>query len=194
VRAVRLAIPEVVVLETAVHRDARGAFLETWRADSHAEAGVPGPFAQDNLSVSIRNVLRGLHYQWRRPQGKLVTVLRGRIFDVAVDVRAGSPAFGRWVGAELDAERGQQIWIPPGFAHGFAVLTDEAIVAYKCTAAYDPGGEGTVLWNDVVIGIDWPVSDPILSDKDRRGTPLRDVAPERLPRWSGQPAIHAPEP
>lgn len=179
------ALPGVLLLEPRVFRDERGWFLETWRDARYAEAGVAPRFVQDNVSVSRRGVIRGLHYQEPGAQGKLVSVLRGRVLDVAVDVRAGSPTFGRWVGYELSDENGHQLWIPEGFAHGFSVLSGEAVFAYKCTAPYVPAGERTVRWDDPDLAIDWRVADPVVSDKDREGRFLRDLPAEHLPRYPG---------
>lgn len=160
------ALPGVLLVQPVTHRDARGHFLETFHADRYAQAGIPGPFVQDNLSLSQRGVLRGLHYQWPRPQGKLVFVLQGEIFDVAVDIRRQSPTFGRWVGVTLSADNHQQLWIPPGFAHGFCVTGDCALVTYKCTDYYAPECERAIRWDDAEIGIVWPVSAPMVSGKD----------------------------
>lgn len=159
-------LPGVLVIEPAVHRDQRGFFLETYHEARYDEAGIPGPFVQDNHSRSMRGVLRGLHGQGRQPQGKLVRVLLGEIFDVAVDIRAGSPTFGRWTGVALDAQSFRQIWIPPGFLHGFCVLSEWAEIEYKCTAPYDRDDEIGVVWNDPDIGIAWPIEKPAISPKD----------------------------
>jgi dTDP-4-dehydrorhamnose 3,5-epimerase len=159
-------LPGVLVIEPAVHRDQRGFFLETYHEARYDEAGIPGPFVQDNHSRSMRGVLRGLHGQGRQPQGKLVRVLLGEIFDVAVDIRAGSPTFGRWTGVALDAQSFRQIWIPPGFLHGFCVLSEWAEIEYKCTALYDRDDEIGVIWNDPDIGIAWPIEKPAISPKD----------------------------
>jgi dTDP-4-dehydrorhamnose 3,5-epimerase len=155
-----------------VARDERGLFLETWRADTFAAAGVADVFVQDNYSRSTRGTLRGLHWQWRKPQAKLVRVVAGSIFDVVVDVRRGSPTFGRWVGLELSAETFRQLYIPIGFAHGFCVTSEVADVEYKCSDVYDPGGEAGLIWNDPGLAIDWPVKDPLLSPKDSRNPAL----------------------
>lgn len=166
-RVTRMSIPEVVLFEPTVHRDDRGYFLETYRRDRYAEAGVPHDFVQDNRSKSTKGVLRGLHAQRARPQGKLVQCVQGKIFDVAVDLRRGSPTFLRWVGATLTGDAANQLWVPPGFAHGFCVLSATATVEYKCTAPYDPTDEMRIAWNDWKIGVNWPVRAPILSEKDR---------------------------
>ncbi len=160
------AIADVLLVQPQVHADARGYFTETFHAERYAQAGIPGPFVQDNLSFSQRGVLRGLHYQWPRPQGKLVCVLQGEVFDVVVDIRRDSPTFGRWLGVTLSAENHHQLWIPPGFAHGFCVTSDTAQVAYKCTEYYAPENEHSIRWDDADIGIAWPVSAPLLSGKD----------------------------
>ncbi len=170
-------LPGVLVLTVPVYRDARGAFCETFNRRAMAEAGLPVEWPQDNFSLSTKNVLRGLHYQITQPQGKLVRVTHGAVLDVAVDLRRSSPAFGRHVAVELTAESGEMLWIPPGFGHGFLVLTDVAGFAYKVTDYYSPGGERTVLWNDPDVAIPWPVKaeDVIVSGKDRGGVRLRDA-------------------
>ena len=155
--------------------------METWHREKYEKAGIGKPFVQDNRSHSKDGVLRGLHYQLARPQAKLVFAVTGRIFDVAVDIRAGSPTFGRWTGAELSMENRRQIYVPEGFAHGFVVLSDFADVIYKCTDFYAPGDEYGILWSDPDIGIDWPVTAPILSDKDRQAPSLRQVPKDHLP-------------
>jgi dTDP-4-dehydrorhamnose 3,5-epimerase len=159
-------LPGVTLIEPDVYRDARGFFLETWHQQKYAEAGIAGPFVQDNHSHSTRGTLRGLHAQRRRPQGKLVRAVAGEMFDVAVDIRPGSPTFARWVGFVLSGENFRQLWIPPGFAHGFCVLSERVHVEYKCTDFYDGGDELALAWNDPRIGIDWPIRDPVLSPKD----------------------------
>ncbi len=182
-------LPGVVLVEPRIFRDDRGYFLETWSAAAYGPAGLPGRFAQDNLSCSAPGVLRGLHYQFPTGQGKLVGVIRGEVFDVAVDIRVGSPTFGKWEGARLSAENGRQLYIPPGFAHGFLVLGGEpALFAYKCTEGYDPSGQCSILWDDPDLAIDWPDaadSPPLLSPKDRDAPRLRDVPESRLPRHGG---------
>jgi len=179
-----LSLPEVLLVQPALHRDARGRLAESWSRDRYLEAGLPGSFEQDNVSWSAGGVLRGLHVQSPCEQGKLVSVLRGEILDVAVDVRRGSPTFGQWVAAPLTAEPMLQLWIPPGFAHGFAVLSDDAILSYKCTARYSPEAETTILWDDPDLGIEWPLKEPRVSLKDRAGVRLRDVPAERLPTFA----------
>lgn len=166
-------------IEPKVFGDARGFFVETYREQRLMEFGVPA-FVQDNHSRSMRGVLRGLHYQLQQPQGKLVMVARGAVFDVAVDIRRGSPTFGQWYGAVLSDENHHQLYIPPGFAHGFCVLSEDADFLYKCTDYYAPQGERAIAWNDPDIGIDWPLAEPRLSDKDSRAPRLRDLLPEDL--------------
>jgi len=178
VKVERTAIPEVLLLEPKVFGDARGFFYESYNRRTFAEAtGVDAEFVQDNHSRSSKNVLRGLHYQVRQPQGKLVRVTAGEIWDVAVDLRRSSPSFGRWVGMTLDAAARRMLWIPAGFAHGFVVLSEQAEVLYKATDYYAPEHERTLLWNDPALGIAWPLAgepavQPTMTDKDRRGTPL----------------------
>jgi dTDP-4-dehydrorhamnose 3,5-epimerase len=181
VKATRLAIPEVVLLEPKVFGDARGFFFESFNQRAFREAtGLDVPFVQDNHSRSARGVLRGLHYQVKQPQGKLVRVARGRVFDVAVDVRRSSPTFGRWVGAELSEENQHQLWVPAGFAHGFVVLSDSADFLYKTTEYYAPEHERCIAWNDPAIGVEWPlaaagIAAPVLSAKDAAGARLREA-------------------
>jgi dTDP-4-dehydrorhamnose 3,5-epimerase len=170
----RTALDGVVLVTPTVHGDERGFFLETWREDRYAELLSPGErFVQDNHSRSRRGVLRGLHFQTRKPQGKLMRCVAGEIFDVAVDIRSDSPRFGQWVGVRLTGENKQQLYIPPGFAHGFQVLSESADVEYKCTDYYDPAGEGGVRWDDPTLAIDWPLADPLVSPKDRELPLLR---------------------
>ena len=164
------------LIEPRVFRDSRGSFVETWNEERYRELGIVGPFVQDNASVSSRGVLRGLHYQSPHPQGKLVSVLEGEVLDVAVDLRSGSPTFGQWCGYPLSAENGHQLYLPPGLAHGFLTLSERAVFSYKCTDYYTPHAEKTLLWNDPDIGIEWPIADPILSEKDRAGLRLAETA------------------
>lgn len=179
------ALPEVLLLSTRILRDDRGAFRETWNDARYARAGVREPFVQDNVSISTRDVLRGLHLQHPTGQGKLISVLHGTIYDVAVDVRGGSPTFGQWCGEQLTADGGEQLYIPPGFAHGFLVVGDEALVTYKVTAPYDAAAELTIAWDDPDLGIAWPLAGtPKLSARDAVAPRLRDVPAERLPRWA----------
>ena len=168
------AIPEVLILEPRVHQDARGFFLESYNQRTFGDAtGLDVDFVQDNQSFSVRNVLRGLHYQVRQAQGKLIQVMAGEIYDVAVDLRRSSPTFKQWVGVNLSGGSHRMLWIPPGFAHGYLVLSEHAIMLYKVTDYYAPEHDRTLLWNDPELGIAWPLAaEPILSDKDRRGAPL----------------------
>jgi len=170
------AIPEVRILEPRVFGDARGFFLESWNARAFAVAGIRAEFVQDNHSRSTRNVLRGLHYQVRQPQGKLVRVVLGEVYDVAVDLRRSSPTFGRWMGAKLSAENKRMAWIPAGFAHGYLVLSDFAEVLYKATDYYAPEHERSIAWNDPDLAIEWPLTGaPVLSAKDAAGARFRDA-------------------
>ena len=177
-------IPDVILIEPDVHRDARGFFLETWHQRKYAEGGVSGPFVQDNHSNSRRGALRGLHAQRERPQGKLVRVVQGEVLDVAVDIRRGSPTFGKWVGDRLSGENLRQLWVPPGFAHGFCVLSESVHLEYKCTDFYDASDEIAVAWNDPEIGIEWPIVSPTLSAKDAAAPPLGALL-DQLPPWKG---------
>jgi dTDP-4-dehydrorhamnose 3,5-epimerase len=174
-------LPGVRLIETRVFLDERGHFLEVWREDRYAAAGVEGPFVQDNASFSRRGVLRGLHYQHPCAQGKLVSVAAGEVFDVAVDVRRGSPHFGRWVGFVLSGENGRQLWIPPGFAHGYLTTSEWAVFTYKCTEYYDAGADRSVAWNDPDIGVEWPLGNPLLSPKDAAAPKLADLPRDQLP-------------
>ena len=167
-------LPGVLVIMPDVFKDPRGFFFESYHAGKYAEAGIAAEFVQDCHSKSTRGILRGLHAQHRKPQGKLLRVLQGEIYDVAVDARRSSPHFGEWVGVTLCSEDHRQIYVPPGFLHGFCVVSETAEVAYKCTDVYDPGGEVTVAWNDPEIGIIWPISAPVLSEKDRQAKSLRE--------------------
>jgi dTDP-4-dehydrorhamnose 3,5-epimerase len=164
-----------------VFGDDRGFFYESYNKAAFAEAGISAEFVQSNVSRSARGVLRGLHYQWPHPQGKLVSVLEGEVYDVAVDIRRGSPTFGQSTGVMLTADNHRHFWIPEGFAHGFCVVSDFATFTYQCTALYDRAGDAGIRWNDAALAIDWPVSDPLLSNKDRATPFLHDVAAERLP-------------
>ncbi len=174
---IETAIPGVLIIEPRVFGDARGFFMETWNAAGFAAAGLDLTFVQDNHSRSQKGVLRGLHFQNPGPQGKLVRVTSGAVFDVAVDLRAASPTFGKWVGVELSATNKRMFWVPEGFAHGFLTLEDDTDFLYKCTAPYAPQSEFTLAWNDPAVGIDWPLAglDPLVSDKDARGLALADV-------------------
>jgi dTDP-4-dehydrorhamnose 3,5-epimerase len=171
------SLPGVLLLTPRIHRDNRGAFWETWNLNSAAEAGLPSTWVQDNFSVSKKNVIRGIHYQVIQPQGKLVRATHGAVLDVAVDLRRSSPTFGKHVAVELTGENGRMLWIPVGFGHGFAVLTEEAGFAYKVTDGYCPQGERTIVWNDPDIAIPWPVApgSAIVSEKDRQGSALKQA-------------------
>lgn len=176
----------VVIVEPKVFADPRGFFLETWNAERYGAAGLPSAMVQDNLSSSARGVLRGLHYQYPEPQGKLVYVLAGEVFDVAVDIRVGSPTFGRWVGVTLSADNKRQLFIPAGFAHGFCTTSDQALFAYKCTQLYRPQYDRGLAWNDPEIGVRWPIAAPLLSEKDAQAPRLREISEDRLPNWTAR--------
>jgi dTDP-4-dehydrorhamnose 3,5-epimerase len=164
---IKTKLDDCVIIEPKVFGDERGFFLETFQAERYtSEAGITLPFVQDNHSRSSKSVLRGLHFQKTKPQGKLVRVVRGQVYDVAVDIRKGSPTYGQWEGLILSEENKTQLWVPPGFAHGFVVLSDTADFEYKCTDYYDPSDEGSILWNDSDLDIPWPIDNPILSNKD----------------------------
>ena len=176
-------LPGVLIIEPKVFGDARGYFLETWQQHRYEEIGINDKFVQDNVSFSSRGVLRGLHYQNPHAQGKLVSVLQGEVFDVAVDIRIGSPTFGQWMGVSLSGDNHRQLWIPPGLAHGFCVVSDTVYFTYKCTDVYSPLAEGGIAWNDPDIGITWPIAEVKLSEKDKAYPRLKDVPAERLPRY-----------
>jgi len=180
-------IPGVLLIEPRVFGDERGFFVESFQHERYAEVGIDGPFVQDNHSRSARGVLRGLHYQLRHPQGKLVRCSRGSVFDVAVDIRRGSPTFGQWYGGVLDDVTHKQLWIPPGFAHGFCVLSEEADFEYKCTELYHPEDDYGVAWNDPAVGIEWPIDEScaVLSAKDSALPRLSNVDPDQLPSFAG---------
>lgn len=175
------SLPGCTLIEPAVFGDSRGFFFETWNAERFADQGLPGNFVQSNVSSSERGVLRGLHYQWPRPQGKLVTVLQGEVYDVAVDIRRGSPTFGRWEAFILSGQNRRQLWIPPGFAHGFAVLSDTALFNYLCTDVYVKEVDAAIRWNDADLAVDWPITAPTLSAKDQQAPFLKDISEDRLP-------------
>jgi dTDP-4-dehydrorhamnose 3,5-epimerase len=170
----------LLILEPKVFGDARGYFLETWNRNRYREAGLEADFVQDNVSFSRRGILRGLHFQNPKPQGKLLQVLQGEVFDVAVDIRRSSSTFGKWHGLMLSAENKRQFYIPPGFAHGFAVISDTALFHYKCTEFYSPTDEMSIRWDDPEIGIEWPLTEPLLSDRDAKALRLREAPAERL--------------
>jgi dTDP-4-dehydrorhamnose 3,5-epimerase len=178
VNLIPTAIPDVLVIEPKVLGDRRGYFFEAWKADLFTQAGVKETFVQDNQSSSSQGVLRGLHYQIQQPQGKLVRVISGAVFDVAVDIRQSSPTFGQWVGQELSAENHKSLWVPPGFAHGFYVLSEQAEFIYKCTDYYAPQHERVIRFDDSDLGIDWPLipgTQTVMSDKDLNGTAFQDA-------------------
>ena len=170
-----------LIIEPDTFRDKRGYFMETYHKEKYEQLGLGTHFVQDNLSYSVRGALRGLHYQYPNAQTKLVQVIKGEIFDVILDIRRGSPTFGQWTGVNLSDKNNRQFYVPAGFAHGFCVLSDSTIVSYKCSEFYAPESEGGILWQDPCVGIIWPVSDPLLSDKDRNYPCLNDVPEGRLP-------------
>jgi len=180
------ALPDVLLIEPRVFGDSRGFLFESWSAERYAQHGIGARFVQDNISLSRRGTLRGLHLQQPHAQAKLVHVLEGEVFDVAVDVRVGSPSFGRWVGANLSGTNKLQMYIPEGFAHGFCVLSERALFAYKCNETYHPESELSVAWNDPALGIEWPLSSPELSSKDAVAPRLAELT-ARLPRYQGGP-------
>jgi dTDP-4-dehydrorhamnose 3,5-epimerase len=176
-------LPGVVIIEPQVFEDKRGLFMETYHQRRYREGGIAGVFVQDNLSHSVRGILRGLHYQLNHPQAKLVQVVSGAIFDVAVDIRRGSPTFGQWSGVHLSADNHRQLFVPEGFAHGFCVLSATADVLYKCTNFYAPDDEGGILWSDPDINIAWPLQTPILSEKDSKYKTLKEIPSQKLPSY-----------
>ncbi|MFN3198357.1 MAG: dTDP-4-dehydrorhamnose 3,5-epimerase [Bradymonadia bacterium] len=179
-----MRLPGVQLIVPRIFGDERGSFAEVWHSAGYGKMGVPASgesFVQDNLSVSRKGVLRGLHLQHPNGQGKLVSVLSGRIFDVVADVRLDSPTYGEWLGVHLDGVSRHQLYVPSGYAHGFLALEDDTVVQYKCTAFYSPGDELSVIWNDPTLGIDWPISDPIQSVKDAAASKLTEIDPARLP-------------
>lgn len=175
-------LPGVILIEPDVHRDERGFFLESYNRRKYGEAGIAGPFVQDNHSRSVGGSLRGLHAQVRRPQGKLMRVVAGEAFDVAVDIRRGSPTFGRWAGFRLSGENFRQLYVPPGFAHGFCALSGTLDLEYKCTELYDPEDEIAIFWNDPDLAIDWPLAEPVVSPRDRAAPRLKEIL-DRLPAY-----------
>jgi dTDP-4-dehydrorhamnose 3,5-epimerase len=181
VKIVQTQLPGCVVLEPRVFGDSRGFFFEGWNKERFEAEGLQMDFVQSNVSSSSRGVLRGLHYQWPRPQGKLVSVLEGEVYDVAVDIRQGSPTFGKHASVILSAENRRQFWIPEGFAHGFAVLSESALFHYMCTDVYVAEADSGLRWNDADVAVDWPVSNPTLSAKDEAAPFLKDIAEDRLP-------------
>ena len=183
-RLVETGLPGCVVIEPQVFEDERGTFFESFNRDRLAAHGLAPEFVQGNVSSSARGVLRGLHYQWPNPQGKYVSVLEGEVWDVAVDIRRGSPHFGRWAAVLLSADNRRHFWIPEGFAHGFVALSERALVSYLCTATYDAAADAGIAWNDAGLAIDWPLARPQLSPRDAKAPFLSDVAPERLPAYA----------
>ncbi len=183
-KIVETRLPGCVAIEPDVFGDPRGFFYESYNAEKYRAAGLDLRFVQSNVSRSARGVLRGLHYQWPNPQGKLVSVVEGEVYDVAVDIRRGSPTFGQWAGVILSAGNHRHFWVPEGFAHGFVVLSEFATFSYQCTNLYDAKADAGVRWNDAAIAIDWPVSAPLLSGKDEKAPLLADIAPERLPVYA----------
>ncbi|MDA0843609.1 MAG: dTDP-4-dehydrorhamnose 3,5-epimerase [Bacteroidetes bacterium] len=176
-KVIETKLKDCVIIEPNVFGDERGFFLETFQAERYAaQAGIILPFVQDNHSRSARGVLRGLHFQINKPQGKLIRVVKGEVYDVAVDIRQGSPTFGQWEVIILSEENKTQLWVPPGFAHGFVVLSDTADFEYKCTDYYDPSDEGSILWNDPELNIPWPIDNPKLSEKDANAKKLADLS------------------
>ena len=180
-KVIESGLPGCLVIEPQVFGDERGFFYESFNHDKLAAHGLHSTFVQGNVSSSTRGVLRGLHYQWPKPQGKLVSVLEGEVWDVAVDIRRGSPTFGRWTAVVLSAGNKRHFWIPEGFAHGFVTLSERALFTYLCTATYDRTADAGIRWDDPALAIDWPVSMPLLSDKDARAPLLGDVPGDRLP-------------
>lgn len=178
------ALPGCLLFEPKVFGDDRGYFFESWNRAAFAEHGLSPVFVQGNVSSSVRGVLRGLHYQWPNPQAKYVSVLEGEVYDVAVDIRRGSPHFGRWTAVVLNADNRRHFWIPPGFAHGFAVTSERAVFNYLCTAPYDRTTDASIRWDDPRLAIDWPVAAPELSDKDLRAPLLAEMPEERLPVYT----------
>jgi dTDP-4-dehydrorhamnose 3,5-epimerase len=178
-------LPGVVIVEPDAYADRRGRFFESWHQDRYRQVGLPAHFVQDNVANSVQGVLRGLHYQHPDAQGKLVFALAGEVFDVAADIRSGSPTWGKWVGVELSGENTRQLYVPPGFAHGYCVTSATAVVAYKCTAYYDATCDRGIRWNDPTLAVSWPVDVPILSDKDARAPLLADLSADALPSHYG---------
>jgi dTDP-4-dehydrorhamnose 3,5-epimerase len=180
----KTSLPGVILIKPDVYHDPRGLFVETYHLRTYSESGISRSFVQDNFSHSRKNTLRGLHYQLNNPQGKIVYVISGEIYDVAVDIRRGSPTFGEWTAARLSSENRHQVFIPEGFAHGFCVLSETADVIYKCTDFYSPGDAYGIIWSDPDIAINWPVDEPFLSDKDQRNPKLSDIHQDLLPVYA----------
>ena len=184
-KVIETDLPGCVVIEPQVFGDSRGFFFESFNTEKLAAHGLQLRFVQGNVSSSAQGVLRGLHYQWPNPQGKYVSVIEGEVWDVAVDIRRGSPTFGKWTAVVLSADNKRHFWIPEGFAHGFAVLSERAVFTYLCTATYDAKADAGVRWDDPALAIDWPISHPQLSDKDARAPLLSEIAEDRLPVYTG---------
>lgn len=184
IRFTEASLPGVVLVEPVVYGDSRGFFLETFHSEKYRDGGIPLPFVQDNHSHSAKGILRGLHYQITKPQGKLVYVVSGEIFDVAVDIRKNSPMFMKWFGTTLSARNRQQMYIPPGFAHGFCAMSDTVDVIYKCTDLFYPEFDRGIAWDDPDIGINWPVDSPHLSSKDASAPRLKEIPAEDVPPYS----------
>ena len=176
--------PGLFVLKPQAFGDVRGYFMELYHSEKYANAGIRATFVQDNISVSRQGCLRGLHYQFPNSQGKLIWAVQGSVFDVVVDIRRGSPTFGQWFGTEISSDNRKQLWVPPGFAHGFCVMSETVAFMYKCTDFYSPQSEYTILWNEPSLNIKWPLLSPVLSEKDKNGHLLRDIDPEKLPEYS----------
>lgn len=182
-KIVPTSLPDVIILEPDVFTDDRGFFMETYQKERYETYGITCGFAQDNISFSVKDTLRGLHYQYPNEQAKLVQVVQGEVFDVAVDIRKGSPTFGKWAGEILSGENRRQLYIPEGFAHGFCVTSPDALFVYKCSTYYSPENEHGILWSDPDIGIKWPVTSPLLSDKDKKYPCLKDMQEKQLPKY-----------
>lgn len=182
-KVIETSLPGVLIVEPQVFKDPRGYFYESYNEAKYIKAGIRANFVQTNVSQSAKGVLRGLHYQWPNPQGKLVSVLEGEVYDVAVDIRRGSPTFGQWMSAMLTADNHRHLWIPEGFAHGFCVLSERATFTYQCTTLYDGATDAAICWNDAQIGVDWPISQPLISDKDAKAPLLANVPVDRLPTF-----------
>lgn len=178
-------LSDVILLEPNVYEDCRGFFLETWNQKRYEEVGIQETFVQDNMSFSQKGILRGLHFQNPQSQGKLVQVFSGEVWDVAVDIRNGSPTFGQWIGEFLSEENHKQMYVPPGFAHGYCVTSETALFSYKCTNFYNPGNEHGIIWNDPDLSIEWPVKEPVLSSKDMNCPRLKELSPGSLPHYTG---------
>ena len=178
-------LPGVLILEPKVFPDDRGYFLETWNSTRYEQVGIPGLFVQDNISFSKKGILRGLHFQYPQSQGKLIQVLSGEVMDIIVDIRVGSPTYSQWIGEVISESNHRQIYVPPGFAHGYCVTSETALFSYKCTDFYNPATEHGIIWNDPDIRIEWPIAQPVLSPKDEAYSRLKDLRPENLPQFEG---------